>query len=215
MTTDRALCTIVAKNYIAFARTLAQSFLSFHPDSKVYVLIVDDFEGYLTKDECFEIVKLTDLDIPDLPAVCFKYDIKELCTAVKARLLQYLLREKSVGKLMYLDPDILVTAPLDHLFEKLSTFDITLTPHLDTDYPADDYCLTTLTSCRRTIQPRLHCGNSGENAHNFLNWWKPKLDENCVVDLMKAILSINGSSICADPFPECVDRRDCGYNVAY
>ena len=43
---DRILCTIIAKNYVAFARTLAQSFLSQYSDGKVYVLIVDDFEGH-------------------------------------------------------------------------------------------------------------------------------------------------------------------------
>jgi glycosyltransferase involved in cell wall biosynthesis len=30
----RGACTIIAKNYLAFARTLAQSFMSFHPDNK-------------------------------------------------------------------------------------------------------------------------------------------------------------------------------------
>jgi len=104
------MCTIIAKNYLAFARTLAQSFLSFHPDYKCYVLIVDDFEGYINPaDECFEIVRLTDLEIPNLPDFCFKYNVKELCTAAKAQLLDYLIREKIARELLYLDPDILIT----------------------------------------------------------------------------------------------------------
>jgi hypothetical protein len=73
MIQERAVCTIIAKNYVAFARTLAQSFLSLHPDYKCYFLIIDDFEGHINPpDECFEIVKLTDLKIPDLPGLCFK-----------------------------------------------------------------------------------------------------------------------------------------------
>src|SRR5262245_39981226 len=183
---EHAVCTIIAKNYLAFARTLAQSFRRFHPDYKVYVLIVDDFETYITSDECFEILKLTDLKIPKLQSLCFKYDVKELCTAVKARLLEYLLREKSVARLMYLDPDILVTAPLDQLFEKLGEFDLVLTPHLDTDYP-DDGFIPDDGHILRAGQFNLGfiAVNSSENALNFLNWWKPKLSENCAVDLLR------------------------------
>src|SRR5450432_3422470 len=110
MTQAQAICTIIAKNYLAFARTLAQSFLALHPDHKCYVVIVDDFAGLINPDdECFEIIRLADLEIPDLPNLCFKYDVKELCTAVKARLLEYLIREKGLDRLLYLDPDILVT----------------------------------------------------------------------------------------------------------
>jgi hypothetical protein len=115
MIQERAVCTIIAKNYVAFARTLAQSFLSLHPGYKCYVLIVDDFEGHINPpDECFEIVKLTDLKFPDLPGLCFKYDVKELCTAVKARLLDYLIREKSVARLLFDARPSLMDADFNH-----------------------------------------------------------------------------------------------------
>src|SRR5262249_968515 len=214
---EHAVCTIIAKNYLAFARTLAQSFRRFHPDYKVYVLIVDDFETYITSDECFEILKLTDLKIPKLQALCFKYDVKELCTAVKARLLEYLLRENSVGRLMYLDPDILVTGSLAPLFEKLDTFDIMLTPHLDTDYPADGL-LPDDGYILRAGQFNLGfiAINSSQNAQAFLNWWKPKLDENCVVDLMKGYF-VDQKFIDFVPilFENICIERDPGYNVGY
>jgi lipopolysaccharide biosynthesis glycosyltransferase len=212
-----AVCTIIAKNYLAFARTLAQSFHSFHPDYKVYVLIVDDFETVIAPDECFEIIKLTDLNIPDLPALCFKYDVKELCTAVKARLLEYLLHEKPITRVMYLDPDILVTGPLTQLFEKLSTFDIILTPHLDTDYPADGL-LPDDGYILRAGQFNLGfiAINSSENGQTFLNWWKQKLDENCVIDLVKGYF-VDQKFIDFVPilFKNCWIERDPGYNVAY
>src|ERR1043166_3128892 len=138
----RGACTIIAKNYLAFPSTLAQSFLTFHPDNKFYVLIVDEFEGYLNPaEECFETVSLTDLEIPNLPSFCFKYDIKELCTAAKPYLLDYLIRNKSIAEMLYIDPDVLITAPLKQLYEGLGIYDIVLTPHLDTDYP-DDALLT-------------------------------------------------------------------------
>src|SRR5258708_5893169 len=87
MIQDRAACTIIAKNYVAFARTLAQSFQSFHPGYRFYALVVDDFEGYIDPaGESFEIVKLSELNIPNLSGFRFKYDVKELCTAAKAHL---------------------------------------------------------------------------------------------------------------------------------
>ena len=43
---DLAVATIVAKNYVSFARVLAQSFLSYHPDVPFFVLLSDEVDGY-------------------------------------------------------------------------------------------------------------------------------------------------------------------------
>ena len=218
MIQDRGICTIIAKNYLAFARTLAQSFLNLHPNYRCYVLIVDDFGGYVTpQDECFEIVRLTDLGIPNLSEFCFKYDVKELCTAVKAQLLDYLISVKGVDKLLYLDPDILVTGSLDGLFEKLDSYDLILTPHLDADYP-DDGLLPDDGHILRAGQFNLgFIGvKSGGNTEKFLNWWKPKLYRKCVVDLMNGYF-VDQKFIDFVPlfFEHVLVERDVGYNVAY
>ena len=216
--TNRTLCTIIAKNYLAFARTLAQSFLAQHPGGKVYVLVVDDFVGFINPaDECFEIVTLASLNIPNLREFCFKYSLKELCTGAKASLLHYLLREKSVGSLIYLDPDVLVTGSLDELYEKLGTHDIVLTPHLDRDYPDDDL-LPNDGYILRAGQFNLGCigVNSSENAKAFLSWWQAKLYEKCIVDVANGYF-VDQKFI--DFVPLFLDRvwieKDTGYNVAY
>jgi len=216
--TNRAICTIIAKNYAAFARTLAQSFLSLHPDDKVYVLIVDDFAGYIDPaDECFEIVKLDDLQIPNLAEFCFKYNLKELCTATKANLLEYLIVEKSIDRLVYLDPDILITARLDEIYENLATHDIILTPHLDTDYPDDDL-LPDDGFILRAGQFNLgFIGiNSSENAQSFLSWWKPKLHKKCFVDVPSGYF-VDQKFIDFVPifFKNVLIEKDTGYNAAY
>lgn len=218
MTNDRAVCTIVAKNYLAFARTLAQSCLAHHPGYKFYVLIVDDFADYIDPAaEAFEIIKLSDLEIPDLGSFCFKYDLKELCTAVKARLLEYLIREKSLSKLLYLDPDILVTAPLAKIYKALDTYDIVLTPHLDADYP-DDKLLPDDGYILRAGQFNLgFIGvNSSENARSFLDWWKSKLYEKCVVDPLHGYF-VDQKFVDFVPvlFENVLIEKNAGYNVAY
>jgi len=218
MNADRAACTIIAKNYLSFARTLAHSFLAHHADYKFYVLIVDEFAGYVEPvDESFEIIALAELSIPDRERLCFRYDVKELCTAVKADFLSYLINKKSISRLLYLDPDILVTGSLNQLYEQLGTFDIVLTPHLDKDYPADGL-LPDDGFILRAGQFNLgFIGvNSSENASAFLNWWKTKLYENCVVDLLSGYF-VDQKFIDFVPlfFANFIIERDTGYNVAY
>jgi glycosyltransferase involved in cell wall biosynthesis len=213
-----AACTIVAKNYIAFARTLAQSFLSFHPENKFYVLIVDEFKGYLNlAEECFEVVRLTDLEIPNLPSFCFKYDVKELCTAAKPFLIDYLIREKGFDRILYLDPDVLITARLDPVYKKLEIYDIVLTPHLDTDYPDDGLLPDDGHILRAGIFNLGFIGlNSSENATSFLTWWKSKLYNGCVVDVPNGYF-VDQKFIDLAPifFGNLFVEKDTGYNVAY
>lgn len=213
----KAACTIIAKNYLAYARTLAQSFLSAHPDYEFYVLIVDEFQGYVEPSkESFEIVNLTDLEIPNLPGFCFKYNTVELCTAAKPFLIDYLIKQ-GIDKLLYLDPDILVTAPLTALYEKLETSDIILTPHLDTDYPDDDL-LPNLAYILKagTFNLGFIGLNSSENAGSFLNWWKGKLYNDCVVDVANGYF-VDQKFIDSVPifFENIFVEKDTGYNAAY
>jgi glycosyltransferase involved in cell wall biosynthesis len=213
-----AACTIIAKNYIAFARTLAQSFLSFHPDHKFYVLIVDEFKGYLNlAEECFEVVRLTDLEIPNLPSFCFKYDVKELCTAAKPFLIDYLIRAKGVDRILYLDPDVLITARLEPLYKKLEIYDIVLTPHLDKDYPDDGLLPDDGYILRAGVFNLGFIGlNSSENAASFLTWWKSKLYNGCVIDVPNGYF-VDQKFIDLAPifFGNLFVEKDTGYNVAY
>ena len=103
-----AMCTILAKNYIAHARTLIRSFQALHPECACYALIVDDHNAFLNPhEEGFDILALSDLDIVNVPSFCFKYNLTELCTAAKPYLLNHLIQQRGVKKLLYLDPDIM------------------------------------------------------------------------------------------------------------
>ena len=181
----RAICTIIAKNYVAAARTLCNSFLQFHPDLKCYVLIVDDYEGYVDAGaEPFELVSLSDLQLPDLPSLCFKYNVVELCTAVKAVLLDYLLRKEKIDQLFYLDPDMLVTHSLDDIFGRLNTFDVLLTPHVDENFPEDGLSPDDGTILRYGIYNLGFIGIT-PGASALLQWWQSKLVDLCIDDPVK------------------------------
>src|SRR5262245_45653795 len=99
----RAACTIVAKNYLADARVLARSFQAHHPDARMFVLLVDDVEGAVdAAREPFAIVHLKDLPLEQREALCFKYSVLELCTAVKPFFLEHLFDRFGVTQLLYL-----------------------------------------------------------------------------------------------------------------
>jgi hypothetical protein len=39
------ICTIIARNYLPFARVLATSFIEHNPGGRVAVLVIDDVDG--------------------------------------------------------------------------------------------------------------------------------------------------------------------------
>jgi glycosyltransferase involved in cell wall biosynthesis len=173
-----AACTIVSKNYVSYARVLAESFRRLHRDAEMYVLLVDRLDGHLDPAaEPFTLVELPALGIPDLPRVSFQYGITELNTAVKPYFLRYLLRERGVGRVLYLDPDILVLRELTELFALLERHSVLLTPHLtaldrveDGRRPAEQHILLAGTYNLGFIGLR-HDGV----VERLLDWWAERL----------------------------------------
>jgi hypothetical protein len=128
-----AACTIVSPNYLAYARTVAASYLAHHPNDRFFVLLVASLQDATPFDgEQFTAVLLSEIGLDDLPAAAMKYEILELNTNVKPTFLKHLLARYHLARLTYLDPDIFVYAPLTPAFEALETNDAVLTPHLTT-----------------------------------------------------------------------------------
>lgn len=182
----RAACTIIAKNYLAYARTLAESFLAYHPDAAFYVLVVDDIDGFIDPAaERFDVLTARQLRITDFDAMAFKYDIVEFSTAVKPFLLEHLLVKHGVTELLYIDPDILVLHPLWPLFETLQHDDIVLTPHTTVDFPDDQQSPGDSMLMIHGLYNLGFIGlRSSANTHRFLEWWQGKLREHCVIEPM-------------------------------
>ena len=87
-------CTIVARNYLAYARVLAASFLAHHPGGQFRVLLIDDEDGSAGSQaadlHCQRLrdIGLSARDVVQLAAI---YDVTELATAVKPQFLRFLL----------------------------------------------------------------------------------------------------------------------------
>src|SRR3977135_3405146 len=141
-------CTVVARNYLAYARVLASSLRALGDDSSLSVLVLDDVDETVDgRQELFEGVPPADLDIEprEFHHMATIYDVLELATAVKPWLLRMLLETNDV--VGYLDPDIEVfssLAPLESLARRHS---IVLTPHSMTPLPRDGLIPRELTIC--------------------------------------------------------------------
>jgi Glycosyl transferases group 1 len=214
---DAAACTIISKNYIALARTLADSFHKFHADVPFFVLLVDQVDGFFEPQrEVFCLVGTDELDIPDKNSFCFKYNILELNTAVKPYFLLRLFDKYGIKKLIYFDPDILITDKVSHLFELLDTYSIVLTPHItepieDNFRPSEldllqagTYNLGCIALAATTITQRL------------LSWWQKRVYEQC---LLAPDRGMHVDQKWIDLVPGLFDQvfilREPGYNVAY
>src|SRR5450755_4676581 len=136
-----AFFTICAANYIAFARVLMRGVARHHPDTARYVVLVDEHPADLSDDD-FEVILARDLPLPEFDSFCFRYDITELCTAIKPYAILELFK-RSFDGCIYLDPDVAVYGALDDALDALSgDGQAALTPHrltpsAETGWPQD------------------------------------------------------------------------------
>lgn len=212
-------CTIVSKNYIAFARVFARSFLEHHPDGRVFVLLVDRNDGAIdAAAEPFELLEVESLgNIPELRGFLFKYTLLEANTAVKPYFLAHLFTHRGAAKLAYFDPDILITRRLEPLDALLDERDIVLTPHLDT--PIDDAAHPGELAILQAGSYNLGfiALRRGAVTDRLLAWWQDRLFDRCVVDIGQGLfVDQKWMDLAPGLFGDAVAIvRHPGWNVAY
>jgi len=211
-------CTIVSKNYLPFARVLARSYTEHHPEARFFVLLVDRVDGcFEPATEPFELVDVASLGgIPDLAAFLFQYTVLEVNTAVKPFLLEHLLVEHRLERLLYLDPDILVLRRLEEVERALDQAAIVLTPHLtaplEDDRHPDELAIL-----------RSGAYNLGFIAladrppvRDYLAWWQSRVRDRCVVRVEEGLfVDQKWVDLVPGMFEGVRILRDPGLNVAY
>lgn len=211
----RTACTIVANNYLAFARVLAESFLSYHSGRFVTLVVDKPSTGASYAELPGEVYFASDLEIPRFSSMAFRYDVLELSTAVKPFLLRRLLAD-GAQQVLYLDPDILVLDSLEPLYELLSTNAVVLTPHLLR--PVDDDSLPGEKEILRSGIFNLgFIGVSREaEACGFLTWWGKRMETFCLHDVQSGLFVDQRWLDLASCFFDSIGVvRDSAYNVAY
>lgn len=178
------LFTIIAKNYLPFARTLMGSVREHHPDFQRFVLLIDDADGYFDPHgEDFGIDTLDVLALPGEAVFRFKYSVLELSTAVKPFYMRYLLAAHDLDTLIYLDPDIILFDNLAPVVDALDHATMVLTPHLtaplDDDYHPNEWEIMRSGAYNLGFIGVRRC----DEVDAMLRWWEGKLTNDCIVDV--------------------------------
>ena len=173
-------CTIVAKNYLARARVLARGLREHHEASAFEVLVVDRPDDLFDPArEAFRTRFLEDLELPSPREMAFRYGVVELCTAVKPFFLRQLLNEGH-ERVVYLDPDVQVMAPLTEVVEALRPDSLVLTPHLLAPAGAATWERDVLLA--GTYNLGFVALHDGPETRALLDWWAERCSTLCLED---------------------------------
>jgi hypothetical protein len=129
---EQAVCTIITKSYLPFARALSHSLREHSPNLRLYVLLADELDGYFNPtEEPFTTILLEELPEQDLVRkMCFYYTAFELCCALRGMLHEYMYEKNIARSWLFLDSDILTYSSLQEIFNQLEKTSILLNPHL-------------------------------------------------------------------------------------
>ena len=211
-----ALGTVVAKNYVAFARALARSLRAHCPGLSFYVLLVDELDGRFDPGvEPFEMLSLGDLVIPGRERLLFRLSLQQMLVTSKPRLLRHLL--DGFDAVIYLDADVLVTGDLTPVIEAVRTGSVALTPHLLSPLSGPWQAERELAILRSGVYNAGFVGVSNTAAaRDFLGWWQDRVDLYCRHDPPAGLHNDQRwLDLVPGFFPDVAIVRDPGCNVAY
>lgn len=163
------------------------------------------------------VVSLSQLPLPRLDDMRFRYSVMEFATAIKPACFQYFLEERGFDAAIYLDPDISVFAPLSQVEAALASgASCVLTPHILA--PLNDDARPNDLDIMRSGVFNLGFGAfaSTPEALAFINWWARHLETECLDDLENGLFVDQKFMDFAPAFlPNLHVLRNPGYNVAY
>jgi hypothetical protein len=211
------VATAAAKRTLSHARVLADSFLRHHPDVPFFTLLADEVDGYFDPEaEPFRMLRLSELEIPDLARFRSHYSQQELRYATTPYLLAHLL-ERGFAGAGFLKEESLVVGDLAPILALLGRYSIVLTPHL----------LEPLTGPRGSAR-ELNILQSGvynvgflgvaatPTARAFLSWWQDRVYEHCRHDVPSGMhFEQRWLDLVPAFFEEVHVIRDPGFNVGH
>jgi len=183
----RAYCTILARNYLPSALTLADSLVRHEAEAPLAVFLTDATpETELPEIGSVRWMIPACLDIPErtLLELAMSYDLVEFATAIKPLVLSSLLDDYE--EVFYLDPDTYQVSEMAELTPALDSGPgILLTPHyLEPSHPSNAFTDGHLLSVGA-----YNLGFCGVNrdAREFLHWWWSHLQTECLHDALSGL----------------------------
>lgn len=210
-----AACTIVAHNYLPFAKVLGDSFATHHPESAFYVIIVDHPLSVSSLEvEGIEFVPITDIDFGDegFEYMATIYDVSEFATAVKPFVIHQLLAQHPC--VVYLDPDIRLFRSIDPIVAETHVAGWSLTPHTTHPMGRDGFEPSESHIMQSGIYNLGYIGVTRERT-DMLVWWQERLRRDAIVQPDQHLFTDQRWIDLAVPIFAPHVERDPGYNVAY
>jgi hypothetical protein len=208
--------TVCSSNHLPFAFSLGDSLKKSNPKYHFVIGLIDVLPPTIHSTE-FQIIPVSNLNLPFFEELSEKYTIIELSCAMKPCFATYLFdANPEIQELIYLDADIWVKGDLSGIEESLKTNDIILTPHVTKPLP-----LSSLWNEKAFLNAGIY--NAGffavkrtENTFRFLNWWTDRERVMGFYDFEKGMgvdqLWLNFVPIY---FEKVLVTFEIGYNAAY
>lgn len=156
--------------------TLRESFLKHNPSLNFFIFLADKIDGVEDVDG---VVALDKSWIPDWVNMAFKYDVIEFNTSIKPFCFGKLFKE-GYEKVIYLDPDIYVTRPLDYIYECLNNKSVVLTPHYCDIEEHFDGAVSEETFNKVGIYNLGFCALKNDKVgQEIAKWWQNRLQYKC------------------------------------
>jgi hypothetical protein len=177
-----AIFSICSNNYFPYARILFTSLKKYHPEAALFLCLADlpQPEVELNVAEV-EVILAADLGIDNFLDFAFRYDIMEFNTALKPFMMDWLISKRSFERIVYLDPDIEVFAPMQPVFTAFDRgADFAITPHITApaefaEFPDDIGIMKA-----GIYNLGFIALNNSQEARTFLQWWKKRLRYQCL-----------------------------------
>jgi hypothetical protein len=165
--------TVCSNNYLAQAIVLGNSLKKHHPTYQYIIFLVDEKNEIINYEQIgYELIPVHLIE-PDLEELVLKYELIELNTALKPKVIEYLFKERAAQNVIYLDPDIKVFSPLSEIEEKLKSYPVLLTPHIYTPILKDGYSPQENLFLNYGLYNLGFIGLSkSEESFKLIKWWK-------------------------------------------
>lgn len=179
-----ALVTVVTRNYLHYARVLAESCQRWQPDMPLTVVLADRLPSHIAHSQQLARVLFADqLGIDDWKRFTFQYTPFELCCALKPYAMQALFAQ-GFERVVFIDSDLALYAPLTSIEQALQNYSIALVPHLHRPLPRDGRKpLENNFLNAGTFNGGLVACRNDPQGQQFLQWWGEHLRNDCYVDV--------------------------------
>ena len=213
---DKLAFTICANNYLAHAKTLAESFKEHHPAIGFYIVILDHPNSTIIYSSLGAdgVIWAHEVLGDMLKELSDTYGIAELCTVIKPKMYEYFYNQ-GFETVLYIDPDIQVFSEFQEVFKALKMYDVVLTPHIcsptgDIGHPLDKDLMRT-----GIYNLGFLAMNQTPETLAFIAWWHKRVVAYGFHDLKKGYFY---DQIWLGYAPAFLDKvyvlRHLGYNVA-